>query len=145
MIKISVVCQPFDTDAVCCSDASDYKRVLEVNTVGPFLATQAFYPLLLKRDTRTIVNVSSGLGSISANRSGETPLSGKIISYCSSKAALNMRTRLALTLFCILLKLLHDHEENLLISKKVCSPPVRTPSTCVPLHLFVQANPPRVL
>ncbi len=93
-----MVCQP----PGCCSEASDYKRVLEVNTVGPFLVTQAFYPLLLKRDTRTIVNVSSGLGSISAHRAGETPLTGKIISYCSSKAALNMRARLALTLsvFC---------------------------------------------
>ena len=72
--------------------------MLVVNTVGPFLVTQAFYPLLLKRDTRTIVNVSSGLGSISANRDGETPLTGKIIAYSSSKAALNMRARLALTL-----------------------------------------------
>jgi len=37
------------------------------------------------------VNVSSGLGSISLPRT-ETPLKGKIISYTSSKAALNMQT-----------------------------------------------------
>ncbi len=74
-------------------EPSDYLRVLEVNTVGPFITTQAFYPLLKKKDTRTIVNVSSELGSIKENRAGGTPLSGKIISYTSSKAALNMRAR----------------------------------------------------
>jgi hypothetical protein len=74
-------------------EPSDYLRVLQVNTVGPFITTQAFYPLLKKKDTRTVVNVSSGLGSIAMNRSGGTPLTGKIISYTSSKAALNMRAR----------------------------------------------------
>ena len=73
-------------------------RVLEVNVVGPFLTTQAFYPLLLKRKTRTVVNVSSELASISWTRSASHPLTGKIISYCSSKAALNMRAPPALRL-----------------------------------------------
>ena len=73
-------------------------RVLEVNVIGPFLTTQAFYPLLLKRKTRTVVNVSSELASISWNRSASHPLTGKIISYCSSKAALNMRAPPALRL-----------------------------------------------
>ena len=74
-------------------EPSDYLRVLEVNTVGPFITTQAFHPLLKKKDTRTVVNVSSGLGSISTNRAGNTPLTGRILAYTSSKAALNMRAR----------------------------------------------------
>ncbi|KAK9839227.1 hypothetical protein WJX81_002632 [Elliptochloris bilobata] len=74
------------------TEASDYLHVLKVNTVGPFLVTQAFYPLLKKRGTRTVVNVSSGLASISFARSGGSPLTGKILSYTSSKAALNMQT-----------------------------------------------------
>ena len=55
--------------------------------------TQALYPLLKKRETRTIVNVSSGLGSITLARAGHFPLAGTIPSYTSSKAALNMRAR----------------------------------------------------
>ena len=128
-LKHCMACQP----PGCCSEASDYKRVLEVNTVGPFLVTQAFYPLLLKRDTRTIVNVSSGLGSISDNRDGETPLTGKIIAYCSSKAALNMRARLALSL-----TVLYPAQilfEALLLVKKI----LRIIGTCLtgmPLHFI---------
>ena len=59
--------------------------------VGSFLVTQAFYALLKKRVTRTIVNVSSGVGSIALQRSGSVPVAGKVIAYASSKAALNMR------------------------------------------------------
>ncbi|KAK9839269.1 hypothetical protein WJX81_004898 [Elliptochloris bilobata] len=74
------------------TEGSDYLRVLRVNTVGSFLMTQAFYPLLKKRDTRTVVNVSSLLGSISIHRAGGTPVTGMIVAYTSSKAALNMQT-----------------------------------------------------
>ena len=74
-----------------CREGSDYERVLKVNVVGSFLVTQAFYALLKKRDTRTIVNVSSGVGSITAQRAGSVPVAGKVIAYASSKAALNMR------------------------------------------------------
>jgi len=68
-------------------------RVMNTNTVGSFRVTQALYPLLKKRETRTIVNVSSGAGSITLNRGGMKDLSGKIVAYASSKAALNMRAR----------------------------------------------------
>ncbi|KAK9839261.1 hypothetical protein WJX81_004548 [Elliptochloris bilobata] len=74
------------------TDGSDYMRVLKVNVVGSFLTTQAFYPLLKKRDVRIIVNVSSLLGSIGNQRAGAVPLVGKAIAYLSSKAALNMQT-----------------------------------------------------
>ena len=72
---------------------------LHAAQVGPFLVTQAFYPLLKKRETRTIVNVTSVLGSVSLQRAGNNPLSGKVTAYTSSKAALNMRARPA-GLFC---------------------------------------------
>ncbi len=74
-------------------EASEYMRVMNTNTVGSFRVTQALYPLLKKRETRTIVNVSSGAGSITLNRGGMKDLSGKIVAYASSKAALNMRAR----------------------------------------------------
>ena len=73
----SLICEPFTG--------------LRSAQVGPFLVTQALYPLLKKRETRTIVNVSSGLGSITLARAGHFPLAGTIPSYTSSKAALNMR------------------------------------------------------
>ena len=79
---------------VCgCREGSDYERVLKVNVVGSFLVTQAFYGLLKKRATRTIVNVSSGVGSIAAQRAGSVPVAGKVVAYASCKAALNMRAR----------------------------------------------------
>ena len=63
--------------------------------MGPFLTTQALYPLLMKRTTRTVVNVSSAVGSVGMQRAGGLPgLAGKCIAYCSSKAALNMRSPL---------------------------------------------------
>ncbi|KAK9839264.1 hypothetical protein WJX81_004604 [Elliptochloris bilobata] len=73
------------------TEGSEYLRVLKVNTVGSFLVTQAFYPLLKKGNTRTVVNVSSRGGSITNHRAGG-PISGKIVAYTSSKAALNMQT-----------------------------------------------------
>ena len=42
--------------------------MLDVNVVGPLRVTQKLLPLLLKRDTRKVVNVSSLLGSISTHR-----------------------------------------------------------------------------
>ena len=72
-------------------EPSEYVRVLNTNTVGSFRVTQALYPLLMKRQTRTVVNVSSGAGSIAVNRAGLKDLTGKIVAYASSKAALNMR------------------------------------------------------
>ncbi len=74
-------------------EPSEYMRVMNTNTVGSFRVTQAFYPLLKKRQTRTVVNVSSGAGSIAVNRGGMKDLTGKIVAYASSKAALNMRAR----------------------------------------------------
>ena len=58
--------------------------MLDVNVVGPLRVTQKLLPLLLKQNTRKVVNISSMLGSISAtrwaacavrSRCGEVPLS----------------------------------------------------------------------
>ena len=69
---------------------------MRVNVVGPYLVTRTFVPLLMKRNTRTVVQISSGLGSITRNRLGMTdpeknPIGNAFIAYNSSKAALNMR------------------------------------------------------
>ena len=69
---------------------------MRVNVVGPYLVTRTFLPLLMKRNTRTVVQISSGLGSITRNRLGMTepeknPIGNAFIAYNSSKAALNMR------------------------------------------------------
>ena len=42
--------------------------MLDVNVVGPLRVTQKLLPLLLKRDTRKVVNISSLLGSISTHK-----------------------------------------------------------------------------
>lgn len=79
-----------------CRTASWYEKVMRVNVVGPYLVTRTFLPLLLKRNARTVVQISSGLGSITRNRLGMTepeknPIGNAFIAYNSSKAALNMR------------------------------------------------------
>ena len=58
--------------------------VLDTNTAGPILTTQAFLPLLLKGGRKLVGTVSSFLGSIANNSSGDN------ISYRVSKAAVNM-------------------------------------------------------
>lgn len=66
--------------------------------MGPFLVTKHFLPLLMKKNTRVVVNSSSICGSISATVSGgiggENPLASVLLPYNTSKAALNMRKRL---------------------------------------------------
>lgn len=58
-----------------------------VNAVGPFAVTQTLLPNLRARRRRTVVNLSSGLASISANTDGGW------YAYRASKAALNQLTR----------------------------------------------------
>ncbi|MCJ1302257.1 hypothetical protein MMC08_005060 [Hypocenomyce scalaris] len=77
--------------------SATYEKILKVNVVGPYLVTRTFVPLLLKRNTRTVVQISSGLGSLTRSRLGITdpkknPVGNKWIAYNASKAALNMQT-----------------------------------------------------
>jgi NAD(P)-dependent dehydrogenase (short-subunit alcohol dehydrogenase family) len=65
----------------------DLEEALRVNAAGPAALTQALLPNLRAGKRRTVVNLSSGLGSISQNESGGW------IAYRASKAALNQLTR----------------------------------------------------
>jgi NAD(P)-dependent dehydrogenase (short-subunit alcohol dehydrogenase family) len=67
------------------------ERVLLTNFLGVLAVTQAMLPLLRKSAAGRIVNVSSGLGSLT--RSASPNLSStNLIGYSASKAALNMLT-----------------------------------------------------
>jgi NAD(P)-dependent dehydrogenase (short-subunit alcohol dehydrogenase family) len=65
----------------------DLEETLRVNAIGPAALSQALLPNLRAGNRRTIVNLSSGLGSVSENDSGGW------IAYRVSKAALNQLTR----------------------------------------------------
>ncbi len=66
---------------------ADLERFFRVNAMGPAAVTQALLPNLRSGKRRTVVNLSSSLGSISVNESGGW------IAYRASKAALDQLTR----------------------------------------------------
>jgi len=68
------------------------QKTFETNVFGVFRVTKALLPLLKKSKHGRIVNLSSGLGSITNTANG--PLAGRnmLLAYCASKAALNMIT-----------------------------------------------------
>ncbi len=66
--------------------AADMRQTFAVNAIGPLLVARALMPNLRAGQRKTIVNITSVLGSISANRGGFN------YSYCGSKAALNPMT-----------------------------------------------------
>lgn len=66
--------------------AANFEDSFRTNAMGPFLLTQALAPVLA--DGATVVNMSSQLGSIERTTAFSTP------TYCVTKAALNMVTRL---------------------------------------------------
>ena len=68
-------------------DFDDYSRTLAVNTVGPVRVTRALLPNLRASDMKTVVNITSRLGSIALTDNGV------FYGYRESKAALNMFTR----------------------------------------------------
>ena len=61
-------------------------RVVEVNTIGPLLATRAVVERLSASERGRVVSVSSWLGSIERKQSGGND------GCCASKATLNMLT-----------------------------------------------------
>ncbi|OJT07885.1 hypothetical protein TRAPUB_1217 [Trametes pubescens] len=73
-------------------DADVLLETLRTNTVGPALLTAACAPLLDAGARKTVLNVSSGLGSIAG--ADKVPGTGPraVASYSMSKAALNMFT-----------------------------------------------------
>jgi NAD(P)-dependent dehydrogenase (short-subunit alcohol dehydrogenase family) len=73
--------------------AAHFVAVYEVNVLGAVRMLHAFLPLLERSATPVVVNVSSGLGSLTIATDPHSPLSKLIIpTYRSAKAALNMLT-----------------------------------------------------
>jgi NAD(P)-dependent dehydrogenase (short-subunit alcohol dehydrogenase family) len=75
------------------ADFNAVRRVVETNFLGALAVIQTMLPLLRKSSAGRIVNVSSGLGSLTwnADRSWEfAPV--KLVGYSASKAAMNMLT-----------------------------------------------------
>lgn len=67
--------------------SEDLERTLRVNAVAPVAVTRTLLPNLRAGRRRTVVNITSGLGSISGNEEGGW------YAYRASKAALNQLTR----------------------------------------------------
>ena len=66
---------------------------LRTNFIGSVAVTQALLPLLRKAPHASIVNVSSGLGSLTqAGDPNYFAVNNKFLAYAASKAALNMFT-----------------------------------------------------
>lgn len=75
---------PGGLDSAFVCRAEDLAAGFRTNVVGPALVAQAFVALVARSGEKTVVNVSSTLGSIGTD-------SGQIAaSYCVTKAALNM-------------------------------------------------------
>jgi NAD(P)-dependent dehydrogenase (short-subunit alcohol dehydrogenase family) len=69
------------------------RRILETNFIGTLAVTQAMLPLLRQSAAGRIVNLSSSLGSLTANGDPSSPYyAARLIGYNASKAALNMLT-----------------------------------------------------
>ena len=69
------------------------RRTYETNFFGVFAVTKAMLPLLRKSDGARIVNMSSGLGSLTQNSDpGYQYAAAKLLAYNSSKSALNALT-----------------------------------------------------
>jgi NAD(P)-dependent dehydrogenase (short-subunit alcohol dehydrogenase family) len=67
---------------------NDLEQAFRINAAAPLLLTQALAPLLARGSQPKVLNLSSELSSIAQRKAFSTP------SYCISKAALNMATRL---------------------------------------------------
>jgi NAD(P)-dependent dehydrogenase (short-subunit alcohol dehydrogenase family) len=74
-----------DTPALALGEDA-LRQVIEVNLIGPFRLCQLVLPGMVKRGYGRIVNISSGLGSI-------TDMSSGYVSYRMTKLALNGLTR----------------------------------------------------
>jgi NAD(P)-dependent dehydrogenase (short-subunit alcohol dehydrogenase family) len=70
-----------------------FRKVYDTNLFGAIAVTQAFYPLLEKSPEPRIVNVTSGLGSLTAHSDPNSPYYAiKSAAYGPSKTALNAYT-----------------------------------------------------
>lgn len=84
-----------DRADACPSEASmdAVRRIFDTNFFGTLAVTQAMLPLLRKSDSARIVNMSSGLGSLTHNSNPIWEFAHvKKLGYNASKAAVNMLT-----------------------------------------------------
>src|SRR5262249_15784384 len=71
----------------------DVRRICDTNFFGTLAVTQAMLPLLKRSAAGRIVNLSSGLGSLTQAGDSNSEFYGfRFIGYSASKAALNMLT-----------------------------------------------------
>jgi NAD(P)-dependent dehydrogenase (short-subunit alcohol dehydrogenase family) len=70
------------------------QETFDTNVFGVFRVTKALLPLLRRSKHGRIVNLSSGLGSLTRNADPNNSLAVRnmLLAYCASKAALNMIT-----------------------------------------------------
>jgi NAD(P)-dependent dehydrogenase (short-subunit alcohol dehydrogenase family) len=69
------------------------ERIFHTNFFQTVALTQVLLPLLRKAPSARIVNVSSGLGSLTLHSDPTWPYASiKVLGYCASKSALNMFT-----------------------------------------------------
>lgn len=68
-------------------DYDAWAKVLDVNTIGPMRASDAFVDHVARSERKLIITLTSGMGSIGDNTSGGA------FAYRSSKAAVNMVMR----------------------------------------------------
>jgi len=74
-------------------DMDVLRRTYDTNVFGVYAVTKAMLPLLRKSEAGRIVNMSSGLGSLTQNSDPNWAFAAvKPLAYNSSKAALNMMT-----------------------------------------------------
>ena len=71
-------------------EMAQVRDAFETNVLGAMRTTRAFLPLLRKSKQPRVVNVSSGIGSLTRK-----PPERHYYAYAASKAALNMFTRIA--------------------------------------------------
>jgi NAD(P)-dependent dehydrogenase (short-subunit alcohol dehydrogenase family) len=75
------------------ADIRAVQRLMEVNFIGTLAVTQAMLPLLREAPAARIVNLSSGLGSLTWNGDPTWDFAAvKLLGYNASKAAVNMLT-----------------------------------------------------
>ncbi|MGF1751324.1 MULTISPECIES: SDR family NAD(P)-dependent oxidoreductase [Vibrio] len=74
-------------------DEDTYRRVLEINQIGPFLLTKALTPLLKNAKQARIVNVSSQVGQLAQLSDMNSPIKEDICAaYQASKIGINANT-----------------------------------------------------
>jgi len=66
------------------NDTKSWLEVFHVNAIAPYHIAEALAPLVAKSKHKTIVNITSQMGSVASTSSADSPV------YRSSKAALNM-------------------------------------------------------